>query len=141
MKKNFMLFTILLFVSFVSADQTWEVKFNRIIDGDTIEINVENLPPPLHIIHVRINGIDTPEKNALAKCEKERILGLKASLKLKELIGNSKTLLLRNVKYDKYGGRILADVYVNHIDIGKAMLESKLAVPYKGLGPKHDWCN
>jgi endonuclease YncB( thermonuclease family) len=38
---------------------------------------------------------------------------------------------LKNVSTEKYG-RILADVYVDHVNINKWMLENKLAVPYDG---------
>ena len=51
----------------------------------------------------------------------------------------SKTIRLTGIERDKYF-RILADVSLDGIDLGRLLLEAKLAVPYTGA-KKLEWCN
>lgn len=116
-----------------------EMPIKKVIDGDTISSEL-NLPCPLCLASVRILGIDTPESNFLAKCPKEKALGLEAKAVVKKLVGDNKKMTVRNVKWDKYGGRINGYVEVNGVDIGKTLIERGLARPYTGIGPKSNWC-
>ena len=49
-------------------------------------------------------------------------------------------MLLSEIKWDKYGGRLVAVVKVGGVDIAKALLNRELAVPYTSEGLKHNWC-
>ena len=83
------------------------------IDGDTISTTLP-LPCPLCRASVRVRGVDTPEKSkARAKCGKEIELAHNATAVTKDLIGSATTMTLRNFKWDKYGGRIDADVTIS----------------------------
>lgn len=110
------------------------------VDGDTIRSSVK-LPCPLCRVSVRIRGIDTPESTYLAKCPKERALGLEAKAFLTSWTSKYETMMARNVSWDKYGGRILADVELGGVDVGREMINRGLAKPYFGVGPKPDWCS
>lgn len=123
----------------LTADRFMEAPFVKVIDGDTIQTMFTSLPYPLSNVKIRILGIDTPEKGYLAKCEQEKILGLAATVKLAELMGTTPTMQLKNFKYDKYGGRVLAYVLVDGVDVGARMIDLELARPYDG-GKKSDWC-
>lgn len=109
------------------------------IDGDTIRTYL-NLPCPLCKAAVRIDGIDTPEKGHRAKCEKEHQLALQATEFTRSLIGTSTTMKITNFRWDKYGGRIDAVVYINGVNLGQELILSGFAVPYTGSGPKKNWC-
>jgi endonuclease YncB( thermonuclease family) len=128
-----------------NLDTMYVYKAIRIIDGDTIALNVENEKPLIQKIglNVRIRGIDTPEKGKKAKCDKEKALAEKATKFVNELIGvmGQNELLLSKVRWDAYGGRIDAFVKVNGVDIGKALLVRGLAVEYDGNKKTKDWCN
>jgi endonuclease YncB( thermonuclease family) len=90
MNKFIKIFFIFYFYSFSANSQktsinesskspkiyNWQVV--RVVDGDTLEIANEFLPEELKLF-VRIKGIDTPEKESRAKCQKEKILGQSAS--------------------------------------------------------------
>ena len=127
-----------------AQDQMYVYKALKIIDGDTIAINIQKESPLIQKLglNVRIKGIDAPERGSKAKCEKERIKAEEAQKFVNELVGviGEKELLLSEVKNDKYGGRIVANVKVSGVDIAKALLNRGLAVPYTGEGQKHNWC-
>jgi endonuclease YncB( thermonuclease family) len=111
-----------------------------VADGDTIRTLLK-LPCPLCVASVRIRGIDTPETSHLAKCPAEKAKGLEAKAFLTNLIVGQETMMARNVKWDKYGGRIDAIVEINGVNIGDLMISKGFAKPYTGSGPKSNWCN
>ena len=109
------------------------------IDGDTIRTYLP-LPCPLCRASVRIIGIDTPEKGYRAKCEKEHQLALEATEFTAKLVGRASHMKVSRFKWDKYGGRIDAQVEINGVDLGTELILGGFAVPYTGEGPKKDWC-
>ena len=127
-----------------AQEQMYVYKALRIIDGDTIAINIQKESPLIQKLglNVRIKGIDAPERGSKAKCEKEKIKAEEAQKFVNELVGviGEKELLLSEIKWDKYGGRLVANVKVGGVDIAKALLNRGLAAPYTGEGPKHNWC-
>ena len=127
-----------------AQEQMYVYKALRIIDGDTIAINIQKESPLIQKLglSVRIKGIDAPERGSKAKCEKERIKAEEAQKFVNELVGviGEKELLLSEIKWDKYGGRLVAVVKVGGVDIAKALLNRGLAVLYTGEGSKHNWC-
>lgn len=110
-------------------------------DGDTIGIMANWSPYGLEW-SVRVRGIDTPEKGHLAKCMRERELSRQATVLTTKLIAESKgKIVLSDVEHDKYGGRILADVYLqNGKSLATELINSGLARRYNGSGPKPNWC-
>jgi len=102
----------------------------KVYDGDTITI-ASKMPyenSPLFRFNVRLNGIDTPEIKS--KNENEKILAKKARDSLSQLIMH-KNITLQNVKNEKYG-RILADVFINDINLNELLIKERYAVKYDG---------
>jgi len=99
----------------------------RIIDGDTVALGNER---------IRIENIDTPERGARAECDAERMLASVASRELESLLGGRAVQIERSGR-DRYG-RTLARLRVNGADVGAAMVELDVAVPWAGR--THDWC-
>jgi len=124
-----------------AQEQMYIYKALKITDGDTIKLDVSKESPLVKKLglSVRIKGIDTPEKAPRAKCDKENILGQQATVFTTYLIGN-KELLLSEVKNDKYGGRIVANVKVGGVDIAQELLKKGLARVYNGE-KKKSWCD
>jgi len=110
-----------------------------VADGDTIRSTVK-LPCPLCVVSVRIRGIDTPETGYLAKCPAEKAKGLEAKAFLINLTTGQETMMARNVKWDKYGGRVDAVVEINGVNVGDLMISKGFAKPYTGTGLKPNWC-
>jgi micrococcal nuclease len=127
---------ILLLASSNAYAYEWEIL--RVVDGDTLEIKNECFPKELKL-SVRVLGIDTPEKGSRAKCDKEAKLAEKASKFTKQFIGKNKTATFRNIKWDKYGGRLLADVEINGKSLSDELIKNGLARSYDGK-KKGSWC-
>jgi len=134
------LLTLLLLVPIIAFAHDLSFPIVSVIDGDTIK-TVLPMPCPLCNVSIRIRDIDTPESTWRGKCDKEKALGLKATEFVKNLAKNQTIMTIRDADWDKYGGRIDAHVFINDVDVGKALLKAGLAKPYDGTGSKPDWCN
>jgi endonuclease YncB( thermonuclease family) len=124
-------------------NRVYNWKVIRIVDGDTLEIANEFLPQELKLF-VRVKGIDTPEKTPRAKCVKENNLAQKASNYTKNSIEkaqkNHQKITFSEIKWDKYGGRIVAKVMIDDEDLGQQLVRNGLARVYYGE-KKKTWCN
>jgi len=113
----------------------------KVYDGDTITI-ASKLPykqSALYRFHVRLNGIDCPELKS--KNQEEKFIAKIAQNELENLILH-KHVQLKNISVEKYG-RILADVYLDDLQLNKHMLDKRLAVAYGGATkmPPKSWKN
>jgi endonuclease YncB( thermonuclease family) len=112
----------------------------RVIDGDTVEIAVDFLPSPLPPkLSIRVMGVDTPEKAPRAQCDAEAELAKKASAFTKNAVANALEVDVVILKWDKYGGRVLGEVYLDHQSLSESLISAGLARPYKGEA-KSSWC-
>lgn len=134
------LFLLTLFLSSVLyAQGPYEWKVLRAIDGDTVEIQVDFLPSELgNKLHIRIWGVDTPEKGFRAQSEHEKELGLKASEFTKNAITNAKEVKVSLIMWDKFGGRVLGDVIIDGKSLRQLLLDNGYAREYYG-DKKQSW--
>jgi micrococcal nuclease len=108
----------------------------RVVDGDTLEVRATIwLGQSLRIL-VRIDGIDAPELRA--SCEQER-RSAEAARDFLKLRLEGREILLTNVAYDKFGGRVRADVADAQGDIAQALLSAGLVRAYGGER-REPWC-
>jgi len=121
-------------------------KILKIVDGDTVDVDIDlGFGIMLCDERVRIMGIDTPESRTSDKLEK--IFGLAAKNRLKELLGKTAKLKTRVAKdgEDMRGkfGRVLGDfeVYYDREDrwcgVAQILIREGHAVEYEG-GSKED---
>src|SRR5262245_20471695 len=82
-------------------------------DGDTLTVNLPGLPPPLNPVAVRLRNVDTPESGGRAKCASERKLAERATRFTREAIAVARRIEFERPSWDKYGGRVDADVWVD----------------------------
>jgi endonuclease YncB( thermonuclease family) len=134
---------ILLLTLFLSsvlyAQGPYEWKVIRAIDGDTVEIQVDFLPSELgNKLHIRIWGVDTPEKGFRAQSEHEKELGLKASEFTKNAIANAKEIKINLIMWDKFGGRVLGDLIIDGKSLRQLLLDNGYAREYYG-DKKQSW--
>lgn len=109
-----------------------------IFDGDTFAATVRLDDDITVSTSVRLMNVDTPEIHSL--CESEIKLAEKAKNRLADLLPIGSTVELRNIKDDKYLGRIDAYVLTNTgQDIGSILIKEKLGRPYDG-GKRESWC-
>jgi micrococcal nuclease len=88
-------------------------KVLKVVDGDTIDVDIDLGFNISYTQRVRLAGIDTPESRT--KDAREKVLGLEVKDKLKKSIEAAKLVVVKTEKPDsteKYG-RILGWVYLD----------------------------
>jgi micrococcal nuclease len=88
-------------------------KVTKIVDGDTIDVDIDLGFNISFAQRVRLAGIDTPESRT--KDAREKALGLEVKNKVKSAIDSAKTVIIKTELPDsteKYG-RILGWVYLD----------------------------
>lgn len=119
----------------------FEVSVTKVIDGDSIQIAAGWVPQPLPpYVTIRLNGVDTPERPPHAKCRKEVELAAAALEYTTDAIRRADKVEVVLYKWDKYGGRILGDVFVDGQDLALNLIRLGYAVAYYG-DAKQSWCN
>lgn len=116
-------------------------SLENVVDGDTIDVNIDLGFDVCTKQRVRLLGIDTPESRT--SDEEEKKFGLLAKKKLKEwclkAVASEKDdieIELRCPEADSRGkfGRVLAEVWVREDDVwtnvNKWLVENHYAVPY-----------
>ena len=109
-------------------------KVTKVVDGDTIDVEIDLGFDISFSSRVRLAGIDTPESRTSDKAEK--VLGLEAKAYLKHAIDSAKSVVIKTEKMDsseKYG-RSLGWVYVNGdtISLNDMMINDGYAWGYLG---------
>ena len=110
-------------------------KVTRVVDGDTIDVNIDLGFSIWHKARVRMAGIDTPESRTRNK--EEKVLGLAAKARLKEILKGQKVSIQCTKEKGKFG-RVLADVIVNDKSINSQLIDEGHARVYHG-GKKIPW--
>jgi endonuclease YncB( thermonuclease family) len=109
----------------------------RVFDGDTFEARVQVWPGLEITTKVRLRGIDAPELRA--RCAEERALAESARGALSALLARGR-VGIRQVKLDKYGGRVVAEASAgNTQDIAATLIAGGHARRYHG-GRREGWC-
>ncbi len=106
----------------------------KIVDGDTIDANIDLGFDISLTKRVRLNGIDTPESRTTDL--KEKTLGLEVKEWLKHKLEGAKDILIKTQLPDsteKYG-RILGNLYINNesLSLNEQMVNTGYAWSYKG---------
>ena len=109
-------------------------KVNKIVDGDTIDVDIDLGFDISFSSRVRLAGIDTPESRTSDKMEKA--LGLESKAYLKHAIDSAKSVIIKTEKLDsseKYG-RILGWVFLDGSDksLNQEMIDKGYAWGYLG---------
>ena len=108
----------------------------RVKDGDTVDLMLDLGFDTYRKQTVRLQGIDTPENNTEAG--KAVAVWLTRYLARESL---ARPMYLDSREYDKYGGRVLGDIYFDRLagpSLVQYMFQLKLGKPYSG-GKRHYW--
>jgi len=104
-------------------------KINRVIDGDTVDVDID-LGFSITITHrVRLKDIDAAETRT--KDLEEKAEGIKARLWLEKELSREGEWIIDTYKEDKYG-RILGTLYLvgDPVTVNERMLNEEIAKPY-----------
>jgi micrococcal nuclease len=103
----------------------------KIVDGDTIDVDIDLGFGVTYSHRVRLKGVNTAETKTLDLAEKAK--GLAAKEWLKKELSREGEWVIETTKEDKYG-RILGTLYFvgDPVTINERMLNDGIAKPYSG---------
>ena len=109
-------------------------KVTNVVDGDTIDVDIDLGFDISFSSRVRLAGIDTPESRTTDKAEK--VLGLEAKEYIKSKIKDAKEVVIKTEKMDsseKYG-RILGWLFLDgsKVSVNEQMIADGYAWGYLG---------
>jgi micrococcal nuclease len=109
-------------------------NLSKVVDGDTIDVDIDLGFDISFSSRVRLAGIDTPESRTSDKAEKS--LGLEAKEYLKYKLKDAKSITIKTEKMDsseKYG-RILGWIFVDgqDVSVNQQMIDDGYAWGYLG---------
>jgi micrococcal nuclease len=106
----------------------------KVLDGDTIDVEID-LGFDISITkRVRLAGIDTPESRTTDKMEKT--FGLESKAKLKQLLDSAKLVVIKTEKPDSTEkfGRVLGWLHIDssEVSVNETLIASGYAWSYLG---------
>jgi micrococcal nuclease len=105
-------------------------KINKVIDGDTVDLDLDLGFNVTITQRVRLKDINAPEIRTLDLEEKKK--GIIAKNWLEDKLSRTGEWVIETYKEDKYG-RILGVLYYvgDPVTINEMMLNEEIAIPYK----------
>lgn len=103
----------------------------KVIDGDTVDLDID-LGLRVHVFErVRLDGIDTPEKNS--KVAAERVAALNALTFLQELLKDPHiTIRTKKDSQEKYGRYLATVINAAGLNCNDELIKAGHAVAYFG---------
>ena len=115
----------------------------RVIDGDTLEVSVALWPGLRAEYAVRVRGIDAPELFR-PDCEREFNAAKSAKDQVEKFYPSGLEIQLREVSYDAFSGRVVADVRRWVSDrwrpLSMELLDRQLAIEWTPNQSAFNWC-
>ena len=117
---------------------TYKIKLDRVIDGDTIDANIDLGFDISTKKRIRFMGINTPESRTRDLEEKAK--GLAAKDRVKQLLEGAKEITLQSHGVGKYG-RCLGELFIDMVDgqekltlesVNELLIKEGHAVEYDG---------
>jgi endonuclease YncB( thermonuclease family) len=115
----------------------------EVLDGDTLLVEARIWLDQWVTTRVRLAGVDAPELHGACAAERAAAVAARAFLGARLAQGGTAggTVSLRDIRYGKYAGRILARVSTaGGEDLSAALVAAGHARPYRGRRRK-GWCD
>ena len=124
----------------IAPNYVYRCVVTRVVDGDTVDADIDMGFNMFSKDRIRLMGLDTPESRTRNKHEKQH--GLAAKTRLKELIAGATTIPGKRGKKNVYlqtskegkgkFGRILGTLHVNGENLNEILIRENHARPYYG---------
>lgn len=110
----------------------FNARLVRVVDGDTIDADIELGFSVFMRDRIRLMGIDTPESRT--RNLQEKSWGMAAKHRLIALLAEADGNFILKTEEMKKGkfGRVLGTIMINGKDANQSLIEEKLAIPYTG---------
>lgn len=98
----------------------------RVVDGDTVDAEIDLGFSIVYRTRIRLLGINTPETKGATKAE-----GLRAKDTLAMWLASAKQIVVETA-LDKRGkfGRVLGTLYADEVNLNERLVDEGFAVPY-----------
>lgn len=111
---------------------TYRAVCTRVVDGDTVDLQLSLGFNVFMQERVRILGIDTSEIYGVKRGSEEYNKGMLSKVRVEELVmGKDLTVVTHKDKKGKYG-RYLAEIFVDDVNVGDLLIKEGLAQKYEG---------
>lgn len=130
------------FINEALGQTLYSYKVVKVADGDTVQFQAPFMQQYLGlkpVLSLRVLGIDTPEKAPRNQCDAENVKAQAASAFTKAAVANAKVIQFEVKDHDKYGGRVLGDVFLDGKRLSEMLIANGHARPYFGE-KKSSWC-
>lgn len=127
----------------VFSQQLYSYKVVKVSDGDTVQFEAPFMQQFLGlkpVLSLRVLGVDTPEKGGRAQCPQEDAKAQAASAFTRDVVAKAKTIQFEIKDHDKFGGRVLGDVFLDGQRLSEMLIKNGYARAYFGE-KKQSWCN
>lgn len=142
--RMFVVVVVLLLILFIMEEVYADVSYGpydaeivRVIDGDTVVVDIYIWVDLIKRVNLRLTGVNTPEIRTRLQCEKE--MGLKAKEFVESWLEESDLVTVVDVRPDKYGGRVQGYLYKGEDSLSEALIAEGLGVVYGGE-KREPWC-
>ena len=129
---------LICILGFMGAVYAMPATVDYVVDGDTFNA-VAHVDDGTNVdVRVRLINVDTPEIHG--ECDSESVRANVARDRLRNLVPRGTVVDLKNIKDDKYIGRIDANVILpDGRDLGRVLINEKHGRAYSG-GKRKSWC-
>ena len=108
----------------------YKAKCIKVVDGDTVDAQVDLGFDTHKIIRIRLVGINAPESRT--RDLEEKVRGLAAKARVKELLKEHKNIfVLKSQGVGKFG-RCLGEIYLGEVKLNDILITEGHAVAYHG---------
>tara|TARA_R100000234_G_scaffold119801_1_gene103827 strand:- start:146 stop:499 length:354 start_codon:yes stop_codon:yes gene_type:complete len=112
---------------------TYKIEVDRVIDGDTIDANIDLGFDVSVKKRIRFMGINTPESRT--RDAEEKVRGLAAKKRVEELLEDAETITVKSHGLGKFG-RCLGELTITQagedVNLNKLLIKEGHAVEYHG---------
>ena len=119
-----------------SHAEVYSATVVRVLDGDTIEMDVKTFYDTTRRVTVRLGAVDTPELKATTECE--RTAAKAATEYVREWLGSQKKLWLVGGSSDKYGRTLAHVIGSERGNLSTSLIEAGHGRGYSG-GHRKPW--
>ena len=111
-------------------------KYGGAYDGDTVYLTIDRGFGDHKHIAMRMDGIDAPEMRG--GTELTRRLAQEATAFVLEMCKGAEELVFHSTVWAGKYGRPVGKLYADGVDVGQALIDNNMALPYEGGASRRD---